>query len=339
MVRKNIRDLVPYKSARSEFDGTGSIFIDANENPFNTEINRYPDPYHLDLKLAISQYKNIGIENIMLGNGSDEIIDMLMRVFCVPGKDSIYSFKPGFGMFDVAAGINDLKIYKYPLDDDFNLDVDGFLAQIPPSCKIIFLCSPNNPTGNSIPIENIDKILASADCMVVVDEAYIDFSDHESVIKQLTKYENLIVLQTFSKALGGAGLRIGMAFASKYVTDLLHKVKMPYNLSIVNQKAGLSRVLNNKQVEEEILSIKTERNRLEKELKDLSFITRVYPSDANFLLVKTLDADALYKALVEEGIITRNRSNMFGCHNCLRISVGTPQENDVLLRFLKNKEK
>lgn len=338
LVRENIKMLVPYKSARSEFTGQANIFIDANENPFNSDFNRYPDPYQLDLKRAIGSYRGISAKNIMLGNGSDEIIDILIRIFCRPGKDSIYTFTPGFGMFEVAAGINDVDIYKFSLDEEFVLKTEEFIAQVPEFCKLIFLCSPNNPTGNSISVENIIKILSSVNCMVAVDEAYIDFSDHESVLNLLPQYENLIVLQTFSKAIGGAGLRIGIAFSSEYVISLLHKVKMPYNLSIVNQKVGLARLLEKKKIQDEIFLIKQERKRLERELKKFSFITKIYPSDANFLLVKTTSADILYKEMVDTGIVVRNRSNLFGCHNCLRISIGTPQENDVLLRFLESKQ-
>jgi histidinol-phosphate aminotransferase len=338
LVRENIRNLIPYRSARSEFDGKAKIFIDANENPFESGINRYPDPYQMELKFEIGKQKNVPINNIMLGNGSDEIIDILIRVFCNPGMDSIYTFAPSFGMFDVAAGINDVSINKHLLGKDFLFDPELFLAEIPEHCKIVFLCSPNNPTGNSVSLESVELIASSVNCIVVIDEAYIDFSDHDSMIGLLPKYENLVILQTFSKAIGGAGLRIGMAFSNSYIIDLLHKVKMPYNISKVNQQVALDRLLKKNEIELEIVLIKSERKRLEKELAKLSSIKKIFSSDANFLLVRVENAEMLYAELISAGIVVRNRSSLIGCNNCLRISIGTPEENDDLLRFLKNRE-
>lgn len=337
LVRENIRSLSPYKSARSEFKGKAEIFIDANENPFENGYNRYPDPNHSDIKVELARLKKIDVSCIMLGNGSDEIIDLIIRIFCRPGYDTVYTFEPSFGMFDVAASINDIKIYKHRLEENFTLNVESFLANIPPNCKIIFLCSPNNPSGNSLPLNDVEIILKKFQGIVVVDEAYIDFSDHESALTLMDSYPNLVVTQTFSKAIGAAGLRIGIAYADPYIIQLLSRVKMPYNISKVNQQIGLDRLLDINKIEKEIQLIKTERNRVRAGLSDNSLIHIVYPSDANFLLVKVENADSIYRQLIEKGIVVRNRTSLVGCHNCLRITIGTVEENNILLKFFKNK--
>jgi histidinol-phosphate aminotransferase len=337
LVRGNIQSLSPYKSARNEFKGKAEIFIDANENPYENGYNRYPDPNHLALKSELAILRKISPSNIMLGNGSDEIIDLLIRIFCNPGLDTVYTFEPSFGMFDVAAAINDIKIFKHKLDNAFKLDIDGFLRNIPSNCKIIFLCSPNNPTGNSLPLKDVEIVLKVFKGVVVVDEAYIDFSDHESGLTLLDSYSNLVVIQTFSKAIGAAGLRIGMAFADPYIIQLLSKVKMPYNISKANQQIGLDRLLNNSIIKKEIQLIKAERKRVENKLSNNRLIQKIYSSDANFLLIKIENAETVYRELIEKGVVVRNRSSLFGCHNCLRITIGTEEENNVLLKFFETK--
>lgn len=335
-VRPNIMSLIPYSSARGEFKGKASVFIDANENPYDAEFpyNRYPDPLQSDLKNLIADWRNVKVDQIFLGNGSDEIIDILIRVFCIPGRDAIYTFKPGFGMYKVAATINDISISEFPLDTTFQLDVDSFLANMPVNNKITFLCSPNNPTGNSINLSKVKFLCEKTDSIIVVDEAYIDFSEKSSAISLLSDYPNLVVLQTFSKALGGAGIRTGMAFAHPELVNIMNKVKMPYNISRSNQMEAIRLVKDIKKLEEIVEQVKIEKSKLKNALSGLNNVIEVYPSDANFFLVKFDNANAVYDSLIREGIVVRSRTNQYNCAGCLRISVGTPAENQKLMETL-----
>lgn len=333
LVRKNIRELVPYSSARDEFRGSEGIFLDANENPYGT-LNRYPDPYHMKLKSAVSKLKDLSPENIFFGNGSDEVIDLIFRIFCNPGVDKALTFTPTYGMYEVTAAVNDITIIKVPLDSNFNIDPEKTLQLLnDENIKIIFICSPNNPTGNSFERETILELLEKFRGIVVIDEAYIDFSSNASFISLINSYENLIVMQTFSKAWGAAGVRVGMAFADQDIIRYLYRVKPPYNISELNQKEALKRVTYPEKYKKQILSIKSERNRVEKLISELDAVLNVYPSDSNFLLVKVKDADLIYKKLIEKSIIVRNRSSVV--NNCLRITIGTRKENDKLVSELR----
>lgn len=333
LVRKNIRELVPYSSARDEFRGSEGIFLDANENPYGT-LNRYPDPYHMKLKSAVSKLKDLPPENIFFGNGSDEVIDLIFRIFCNPGVDKALTFTPTYGMYEVTAAVNDITIIKVPLDSNFNIDPEKTLQLLnDENIKIIFICSPNNPTGNSFERETILELLEKFRGIVVIDEAYIDFSSNASFISLINSYENLIVMQTFSKAWGAAGVRVGMAFADQDIIRYLYRVKPPYNISELNQKEALKRVTYPEKYKKQILSIKSERNRVEKLISELDAVLNVYPSDSNFLLVKVKDADLIYKKLIEKSIIVRNRSSVV--NNCLRITIGTRKENDKLVSELR----
>ncbi|MDR1743215.1 MAG: histidinol-phosphate transaminase [Dysgonamonadaceae bacterium] len=325
--RKNILALKPYSSARDEFSGNEGVFLDANENPFGT-FNRYPDPHQKALKAAVSRIKNIPAENIFLGNGSDEVIDLIYRVFAEPGRDKVIVCPPTYGMYEVSANINDVEIITVGLRDDFQLDIDEILKYW---AKCIFVCSPNNPTGNRL--ERINELLEHFDGIVVVDEAYIDFCPEISLLPQIEKYPNLIVMQTFSKAWALAGARVGMAFAQKTIIDLLSKTKPPYNISTPNQQKALSAVENIADFEWRRRLILEQKALLEKELKEIACVKKVYPSDANFLLAEVSDADEVYQKLVHHKVITRNRNSQI--KNCIRITVGSPEENRILLTEMK----
>lgn len=342
LLRKNIKDLVPYSSARDEFKGEASIFLDANENafgsPLDTNYNRYPDPLQYAVKKRLSEIKGVPVPNIFLGNGSDEAIDILFRSFCVPGTDNVIIVPPTYGMYEVSANINDIALQKVLLTDEHQLNLEGIAEAINIHTKLIFICSPNNPTGNSINREDIETILANFSGIVVVDEAYINFSRQKSFIQELTEYPNLVVLQTLSKAWGLAGLRVGMAFASEEIIEVFNKVKPPYNINQASQALALQALNNVKQVNEWIKEILTERDRLVLGLKDFKFVLDIYPSDANFILVKTTDAKLIYNFLVNQGIIIRDRSKVALCDGCLRITVGTPTENTTLLNALKSSQ-
>lgn len=330
LVRKNILNLKPYSSARDEFSGNEGIFLDANENPFG-EKNRYPDPHQNELKQAISSQQNMAVENIFLGNGSDEIIDLLFRIFCRPGVDKALTFTPTYGMYEVSANINDTDFLKVPLSENYQIDFNALNAYYSDErLKLIFVCSPNNPTGNII--HGIENILEKFAGVLVVDEAYIHFSNSESWAKKIEQYNNLVVLQTFSKARGLAAARIGIAFASKEIIHLLNKVKPPYNISTLNQQAALKSLRDNNQYETELSEIINQKLLLEQALKKIKCITKVYPSDTNFLLVETVNANAVYEYLIQKKIIVRNRNAVI--HNCLRITVGTAHENQALLNAL-----
>ena len=334
LVRKNIWDLKPYSSARDEFKGEASVYLDANENPYNNQINRYPDPLQWEVKEKISQLKGVEKEKIMLGNGSDEPIDLIFRVFCEPGIDNVVALDPTYGMYQVSADINNVEYRKVLLNDQFDFNSDNLLQRTDENTKAIFLCSPNNPTGNSLNRNEIIKTIEKFDGIVLVDEAYIDFSSQQSFLKDLDKYPNLVVLQTFSKAWAGAGIRLGMAFASENIIHLFNKVKYPYNINQLTQNYALDLLNNYQEIKDKVEQILKERTQLQKALSDLSFVEKVFPTDANFLLVKVNDADRIYQYLVDNGIIVRNRNNISLCMNCLRITVGTSDENKKLIAKL-----
>ncbi|MDQ4119980.1 MAG: histidinol-phosphate transaminase [Acidobacteriota bacterium] len=342
LVRENVKKLVPYSSARKEFAGAAEIFLDANENSFGsptaTQFNRYPDPLQTKIKERIARWHDLSLEQVFIGNGSDEAIDLLFRVFCEPRTDEIITTPPTYGMYEVSANINDVRVKKVLLSPDFELSAEKVLEAAAENTKLIFLCSPNNPTGNSLDGKEVLEILENFDGVVVVDEAYADFSDKPSLIGEIKKNPNLVVLQTFSKAWGLAGLRVGMAFANAGIITLLNNVKPPYNVSQIAQETLLAALDKKTEVERIVAEIVRQREILSEELQEFSFITRIYPSDANFLLLKTTDANRIYQYLVEQKIVVRNRTNVELCEGCLRITVGTTEENRVLLAALKNYE-
>lgn len=334
LVRENVKNLIPYSCARDEFKGNAGIFMDANENPFGI-LNRYPDPYQRELKASISKIKGIAEENIFLGNGSDEIIDLCFRVFCNPTIDKALIFTPTYGMYEVSASVNDVTVLKIPLNESFQIDLKKVeLLFSDKNLKLIFICSPNNPTGNSMNYSDIEYIIANFKGIVIIDEAYIDFSDNPSFIKMVDRYPNLILMQTFSKAFGLAAVRVGMAFSNPTVIQYFNKLKPPYNISLINQKAVLRKLNKIEEYKSQIVKIKKERERLSANLKKMKITEKVYPSDANFLLVKVKNADLVYNNLVINSIIVRNRSSVID--NCLRITVGTPSENNKLVNALKS---
>jgi len=336
LVRENVKNLKPYSSARDDFEGTASVFLDANENPFPTGYNRYPDPHQRLLKEAIAQLKKSKPDQLFLGNGSDEGIDLLFRVFCEPGRDSVVIPQPTYGMYAISAGVHDVKIISTSLTNSFNLDSTVVLKSITPHTKLIFLCSPNNPSGNLLDAKEIEVILKSFSGLVIIDEAYIDFSESESWTTRLDEFQNLVILQTFSKAWGLAGLRLGMCFANPGIITLLNKIKPPYNINSFTQSEALKSInLRKSEVNLMIMAIKQERERLRKQLNDIPVVKKVNPSDANFLLVKMTDAKKSYEHLVSKSIIVRDRSTVVLCDNCLRITVGTKEENDLLIQVMR----
>ena len=334
LIRSNIIKLKPYSSARSEFKGNAEVFLDANENPFDTGLNRYPDPLQWKVKAQIADLKGIAVGNIFLGNGSDEVIDLLVRIFCEPGEDHIITLPPTYGMYQVSADIANVKIRSMQLTTEFQPDVNKILAAANVHSKILFICSPNNPTGNNIKTELIRALVADFPGIVAIDEAYIDFSSQASCIELLSEFPNLVVMQTFSKAWGLAGIRLGIAFASTEIISYLNKVKPPYNINQLTQTAALEALKNKAQQEQMIQTIIGQRALLQQYLISLEFVERIYPSDANFLLVKVQDPKGTYQYLVEQGIIVRDRSNVALCEGCLRITVGTPEENEKLVQAL-----
>ncbi len=337
--RENIKNLSPYSTARDEFKGQASVYLDANENSFGSPLpadyNRYPDPLQLDLKDAISKIKGVPIENTFLGNGSDEAIDLLFRAFCNPGKDNVIILPPTYGMYEVSANINDVEVRKVNLTPDFQLDLEKIAEAIDANTKMIFICSPNNPTGNSLNRTDIETILANFKGLVVIDEAYINFAKQKTFIQELTEYANLVILQTFSKAWGLAALRLGMAFSSTHVIDILNKVKPPYNINQATQDLALVALENIQQVNDWIKLTVSERDRLGNALSRLEKVKKVHPSDANFILAQIDDAHDIYHQLVEQGIIVRDRSKVVLCDDCLRITVGTIEENNQLLTAIE----
>ena len=335
-VRPNIRAMQPYSSARDEFHGTASVFLDANENPYNAPYNRYPDPMQWRLKEKVAEIKGVPKECILLGNGSDEPIDLILRAFCEPGKECMLTVDPTYGMYQVAAEINNVTCRKVKLTSDFQINMPAFLSQIDDTVKAIYLCSPNNPTGNSLNRKDINQILDTFKGIVVVDEAYIDFSSLPSYTKDLSKYPNLVVFQTLSKAWGAAGIRLGMAFASPEIISVLNKIKYPYNVNQLTQEKALEILNNQETMKSQLTLILSERTRLQQDLTAIPCVRKIYPTDANFILVDVGDADAVYQKLVDQGIIVRNRNKVVLCAGCLRITVGTEEENTALLNALKN---
>ncbi len=334
LVRKNVLSLKPYSSARDDFKGNASVYLDANENPFSTLYNRYPDPHQNKLKQKISILKKIPVNQIFLGNGSDEPIDLLIRAFCEPGIDNVLIPQPTYGMYSVSAEINNVSIKAVTLTADFDLDVEAIKGTWDSHTKLIFLCSPNNPSGNLLSTDKIIQILQEFKGIVIVDEAYIDFTNLPGFIPMLKQYPNLVVLQTLSKAWGLAALRLGMCFASPEIIAILNKIKPPYNISILSQTAAEEGLDNESAKNEWVLKIIAERKNLEQELQKIKIVKKLYTSDANFLLVKIVKAKDVYQKLVERGVIVRDRSNVILCEDCLRITVGTPEENRALTNEL-----
>ena len=343
LVRRNIRNLKPYSSARSEFVGTAEVFLDANENAFGSPagggFNRYPDPLQAELKSRVAPMKGVDSSQIFVGNGSDEAIDLLFRIFCEPARDEVIICPPTYGMYRVSADINDVTTKNIPLTKDFQLDVPSILAGISDHTKLIFICSPNNPTGNLMNRESIVEIASRFSGICVVDEAYIDFAAEPSMTAELASLPNLVVLQTFSKAWGMAGLRVGLAFAGKEIIDLMNRVKPPYNISGIAQRAVIEALGNERSVREWTAMVLEQRAALSESLTGSELVERIYPSDANFLLVKVAEADTIYRYLVAEGIVVRNRSNVELCGGCLRITVGTQVENRRLIEALTKIER
>lgn len=333
LLRPNIAALTPYSTARDEYSGPIGVFLDANESPYDNGCNRYPDPHQARLKARIGALKGIPAENLFLGNGSDEAIDLVFRLFCEPGRDNAIAIAPSYGMYTVAAAINDIAVRQVLLEEDFSLDTEKLLAAADDRTKVLFLCSPNNPSGNAFPKEQLLGIIRRFPGIVVVDEAYIDFSDKGSLVEEALARENLIVLQTLSKARAMAGLRIGLAISNPEIIRYMSMVKYPYNLSVAAMEKALA--LLEKPIDEEVAILKLERERLAALLPELPFVRTVFPSDANFLLVRVSDADGLYRFLLDRGIIVRNRNRVAGCAGCLRMTVGIPAENDALLNALK----
>ena len=336
LTRTNIWKLKPYSSARDEYKGAAaSVFLDANENPYNLPHNRYPDPLQCDLKKELARIKKVDSEHIFLGNGSDEAIDLVFRAFCEPGEDNVVAIDPTYGMYQVCADVNNVEYRKVLLDEDFQFSADKLLAATDEHTKLIFLCSPNNPTGNDLLRTEIEKVLNHFEGLVVLDEAYNDFSEAPSFLANLKEYPNLVVLQTFSKAWGCAAIRLGMAFASVDIINILNKIKYPYNVNDLTQKQGMQILHKHDEIERWVKMLKEEREYLEDAFTGLPCVLQVFPSDANFFLARVTDAVKIYNYLVGEGIIVRNRHNISLCCNCLRVTVGTRMENDKLLEALK----
>lgn len=341
LIRKNIKSLIPYSSARIEFKGKASIFLDANENSYGSPLyacsyNRYPDPFQKKLKNKISKIKNISKKNIFLGNGSDEIIDLIYKIFCRPGIDNSIICEPTYGMYEVSARINEINIIHIPLTKKYQPNIKLINSYITKYSKLIFLCSPNNPTSNNFDLEKINNIINFFPGIIVIDEAYIDFSKKKSFLEKIKKYKNIIIIQTLSKAWGLAGLRIGIAFAYAEIINFFNKIKHPYNISEVSQEIALKALKNKKLFKYRIQLILEERERLYKNLLKFNFIKNIYPSSSNFLFIKFKNSEKIYNYLIKNGVVIRNRSNMIKCKNCLRITIGTVKENNILINKLNN---
>ena len=339
LVRGNIKNLQPYSSARSEFKGDAAVFLDANENsygsPLDEDFNRYPDPLQWQLKIGLSKIKGIPPQNIFIGNGSDEVIDLAYRIFCEPAKDNVIICPPTYGMYKVCGNINNVEVKEVNLTNDFQLDVDGILQAVNENTKLLFICSPNNPTGNNMNRIDIEMLLNNFPGIVIIDEAYINYSRQKTFLQELTEYENLVVMQTLSKAWGLAALRLGLAFASENIIELFNKVKPPYNINKASQELGIMALANIEEVNKNIKNTVGEKDALQEQFTQFNFIQNIYPTDANFILIKTDDADSLYKFLANQKIIVRNRSKEVLCENCIRVTVGTHQENEILIEALK----
>jgi len=335
IIRPDLLGMKPYSSARDEYEGDASLFLDANENPFNNGVNRYPDPLQKTLKKRIAEIKGVRPEQIFLGNGSDECIDLLFRLLCRPGIDKAASISPSYGMYAVSARINQIELVDILLNEDFSLDVDRVIEKAS-GCKLLFLCSPNNPTGQSFPKVQVLEIVKRFNGIVVLDEAYVDFSNELSFLTELDNFPNLAVSQTFSKAYGMAGVRLGMLFGSEELINWINKIKPPYNINQLTQEFVLQKLSDPAKVQKEISIIRSEREKLLTDLDKLDQILVVYPSDSNFILVKVKDANDLYNYLINNGVVVRNRSNQPLCSNTLRLTVGTPDENQKLLQLIRN---
>jgi histidinol-phosphate aminotransferase len=338
LIRSNIKTMKPYSSARDEFEDFEKemVFLDANENPYENGLNRYPDPQQKSVKAILSKINKIPENQILLGNGSDEVLDLLFRAFCEPNQDNVITLPPTYGMYGVLANLNAIENREIILKDDFQPDINKILNSVDERTKIIFLCSPNNPTGNSFSDESIVTLLKNFNGLVVIDEAYIDFSDKESWLEELTDYPNLVITQTLSKAYGMAGIRLGIIYGSKEIIAILNKIKPPYNINLLTQSKAIERLTKIDIVKNEIALIKEFKKYLLKELLEVKFINNIYESDANFILIRVDNAELRYNQLVKEGIVVRNRSNQPLCDNCLRITIGTPEENNKLLNTLKS---
>lgn len=338
ITREGIKSLKPYSSARDEYvsDGSDMVFLDANENPFENGVNRYPDPQQRSLKAVLADQKGIDPENILLGNGSDEVLDLLFRAFCEPKEDNVITLPPTYGMYKVLSGINTIENREVVLTHDFQPDVEAILKVVDGNSKLLFICSPNNPTGNCLSEESITTLLNTFKGLIVIDEAYVDFSKNNTWISRLTNFPNLIITQTLSKAYGMAGIRLGICIASKDIIAILNKIKPPYNVNGLTQLKALERVLSTKTVAQEVADILNERNKLIQALEEVSFVETIYPTEANFVLVKVDDAYQRYTNLLAKGVVVRNRSSQPLCENTLRFTVGTPEENKKLIAVLKD---
>ncbi|WP_299162145.1 histidinol-phosphate transaminase [uncultured Eudoraea sp.] len=338
LVRENVRGLKPYSSARDEYtsDGSKMVFIDANESPYSNGINRYPDPQQRKLKTLLAKSSSLSPANILLGNGSDEVLDLIFRAFCEPHKDNVITMTPTYGMYKVLAGINAIENREVLLTESFELDVNRILESVNSKTKVIFLCSPNNPTGNSFSVKHIEYLLNNFQGLLVVDEAYIDFATQGSWLNKLGQFPNLMVTRTFSKAYGMAGLRLGVCYASENIITILNRIKPPYNVNELTQRKAFQMIQNTALVEEQIAEILSERDRMIGQLAKISYVKKIYPTDANFILVKVDDADKRYQEILELGVVVRNRSTQPLCYNTLRFTIGTPEENETLLKVLNS---
>ncbi|MFD1613855.1 histidinol-phosphate transaminase [Gelatiniphilus marinus] len=338
IIRPTIKALKPYSSARDEFHGNSDamVFLDANENPFENGVNRYPDPQQRKLKSILSEIKGVSEKNILLGNGSDEVLDLVFRAFCEPNQDNIITLPPTYGMYSVLANVNAIEIKAVQLDGKFQPKIDAILKAQNKNTKLLFICSPNNPTANSFDSNNIEKLIDNFDGIVVIDEAYIDFSNEESWIKKINEFPNLIVTQTLSKAYGMAGIRLGICFASEAIISVLNKIKPPYNVNELTQQKAIEQLAIPNLAKNQIETILKEREMLISQLQQISFVSKIYPTDANFVLVKVDNATNRYNQLIDKGIVIRNRATQHGCENCLRFTVGTKNENEKLISALKS---
>ena len=336
LTRTNVLNMKPYASARDEFKDFKHemIYLDANENPFDNGLNRYPDPQQLELKELIAEKRNVKVENILIGNGSDEVLDLLFRAFCEPNKDNVITLPPTYGMYEVLANLNAVENRAVLLNDDFQPDAEAILSKTDENTKILFLCSPNNPTGNSFSDKIIFELLSNFNGLILIDEAYIDFSEKDSWLLLLKEYPNLVICQTLSKAYAMAGVRIGLLYGSAEIISILNKIKPPYNINVLSQEKAIKKIQQST-LEFQVKKIITEREKLTKELKKITFIEKVITSDANFILVKVDDATLRYNQFIENGIVVRNRSNQPLCENCLRITIGTKEENEKVIQLLK----
>jgi histidinol-phosphate aminotransferase len=337
LVRPMVREIAPYRSARDDFEDfeAQKVFLDANENPYKSIANRYPDPLQCQLKRTLAKIKGVEANQILLGNGSDEVLDLVFRAFCEPGQDEVILLPPTYGMYTVLAQLNNVKVNTVPLNESFQLDLEGIMKQVNGNTKVIFVCSPNNPTGNSIPLEQIQNLLNQFSGLVVVDEAYVDFSTKGSAVRFLDDYPHLMICQTFSKAYGLAGIRLGMGIADSKIIDYFNKIKPPYNVNVLTQKTAFNSLNDQHTTKEHVKELLAERQKLEKELLNIDFVNKIYPSDANFLLIQVDNASKRYDQLLSLDIVVRNRSSLLGCENTLRITVGTPQENIRLINACK----